>query len=73
MFGRFLGQRSYDNPKIFITHKPSSLSITFNGVGFISISTIISITYLGSWAFVILIITNRFMVDQHPFLLKVLT
>jgi hypothetical protein len=34
--------------------------------------TIALTTYLRSWAFVTLIIAIRFMVDQHPFLLKTL-
>jgi hypothetical protein len=36
-------------------------------------STIAPTTYLRNWAFVILVIVARFMVDQHHFFLKALT
>jgi hypothetical protein len=36
-------------------------------------STIAPTTYLRSWAFVVLLIVARFMVNQHHFFLKALT
>jgi hypothetical protein len=45
--------------------------MTFGGIGLILIATITPTTYLGSWAFVVLIIDVRFMVE-HIFLLKTL-
>jgi len=46
--------------------------MTFNGIKFISTATIALISYLGSSALVTLVITIRFMVDQHPFFLETL-
>jgi hypothetical protein len=45
--------------------------MTFGGIGLILIATITPTTYLKSWAFVVLIIDVRFMVE-HIFLLKAL-
>jgi hypothetical protein len=73
MFGRFLGLGSFDSPKELLAHKQAYLPITFGGVRSISTSTIALIAYLGSWALIALIITIRFMVDQHPFFFKTLT
>jgi hypothetical protein len=73
VFGRLLGLGSFDSPKGLLVHKQTSLLITLNGVKFISTSTIALVAYLGSWVLVVLVITIRFMVDQHPFLLEALT
>jgi hypothetical protein len=73
MFGHLLGLGSFDSLEGLLAHKQSSFTITFGGIGFISIATIILTTYLKSWALVILIIVIKFMVDNCFFLLKVLT
>jgi hypothetical protein len=73
MFGYFLGPESFDNPEGPLTYKHVYLLIAFSGIGFVLITTIAPITYLGSWAFVASIIALRFMVDQCPFLFKALT
>jgi hypothetical protein len=70
MFGCLLGPRSFDNPKGPLTHKQVSFPITFNGVKLLSTSTIAPTTYLGSWAFIVLVIVVRFMVDQRPLFLE---
>jgi hypothetical protein len=72
VFGRLLGPGSFDSPERPLVHKQASFPITFNGVMFISTSTITPATYLGSWAHVALIIVGRFMVDQHLFLFEAL-
>ncbi len=72
MFGHFLHPRSFDSLERLLAHKQASLPITFDGVGFISTSTITPIAYLGNWAFVVSIIVVRFMVDQCIFLLRAL-
>jgi len=72
MFGCLLGLGSFDSLKRLLTCKQTSLPITFGGVGFISTSTITPITYLKSWALIVLVITIRFMIDQRPFLLEAL-
>jgi hypothetical protein len=69
VLGCLLGPRPFDNPKRPLTYKQAFLPITFNGMGFISTTTIV-LTYFGSWALVVSIITTRFMVDQHPFLFE---
>jgi hypothetical protein len=46
--------------------------ISFGKVGLISFEIIMLTTYLGSWAFIALIITLRFLVDFHLFLLEVI-
>jgi hypothetical protein len=63
MFGQLLGLGSFDSPKWPLTCKQTSLPITFNGVWFISTSTITPTTYLRNWALVTSIKANRFMVD----------
>jgi hypothetical protein len=73
MFGHLLGPKSFDNLEVLLNHKQASLPIIFNGTRLISITTITPITYLGSWAFITLIIVARFMVNQHLFLLEALT
>jgi hypothetical protein len=72
VFGRLLGPRSFDSPKGLLAHKQAFPPITFGDIGLIPTFTINPTTYLGSWALLALIITVRFMVDQHPFLLKAL-
>jgi len=67
MFGCLLGPGSFDSPEKPFACKQVSFPITFGGVKPISTSTIMSPTYFGSGAFVVLIIVVRFMVDQ-PFL-----
>jgi len=72
MFGHLLGLGSFDSLKGILVHKQTSFLITFGGIELISTSTIAPTTYLGSWAFVTLIIVARLMVDQCPFLLEAL-
>ncbi len=72
VFGHFLGPGSFESPEGPLVHKQASFPITFDGVGLILTSTITLVTYLGSWAFVVLVIVARFMVYQHPFLLEAL-
>ncbi len=73
MFGHLFGLRSFHSPKGFLACKQASLSITFNGIGLILTSTIAPIAYLRNWALITVVIVIRFMVDQCPFLLEVLT
>jgi len=73
MFGCFLGPRSFDSPKGPLIHKEAYLPIAFGGIKLIQTTTIIVITYLGSWDLGALIIIVMFMVDQHPFLFEALT
>ncbi len=73
MFGRLLGLGSFDNPKGPLAHKQASFPITFGDVEFILTSTITSITYLGNWALIVLVIVARFMVDQCFFIFEALT
>jgi hypothetical protein len=68
-----LGPRFFDSLEGPLVHKQASLPITFDGVGLIPTFTIGLTTYLGSWAFVVSIMTMSFMVNQRPFLLEALT
>ncbi len=72
MFGHILGLPSFNNLERPLAHKPVSFPITFGGIELIPMVTIASLAYLKSWVFVASIIVLRFMVDQHPFLLKAL-
>jgi hypothetical protein len=72
IFGRFLGLRSFDNPKRPLAHIQVFFPITFDGIRPKSIATIAPTTYLGNWALQTSIIVARFMVDQYPFLFEVL-
>jgi hypothetical protein len=72
MFAGLLGPRSFDSPWGPLVRKQASFPITFGGIGFVSTSTITRTIYLRSWAFVIAIIVDRFMLNQHPFLLEAL-
>jgi len=67
-----LGPRSFNSPKRTLAYEQASLPITFNGIVFISTSTIAPTTYLGNCTLVTLVIATRFMVDQCPFLLEAL-
>jgi hypothetical protein len=77
MFGHLLGLRSFDSPKGSpkLAHKQAFLQISFGGTGFIPIATITPTTYLRNWAFVVLIITFKFMVEQlglpHPSIVSI--
>ncbi len=73
VFGHLLGSKFFDSPKGLLTYKQASLPITFSGIGLIPTITITPRAYLESWAFIILVIDVRFMVDQHPFLFEALT
>jgi hypothetical protein len=73
VFGHLLGPRSSNSLIGPLIRKQIYLPIAFNGIGFISTTTIALTTYLMSWALVTLIIVVRFMVDQHPFLFDALT
>jgi hypothetical protein len=62
VFGHLLSSGSFNKGPL--ARKQASFPITFRGI--------ISTSYLRSWAFVILVIAARFIVDHHPFLLKAL-
>jgi hypothetical protein len=72
VFERLLGPRSFDSLERPLAYKQVDLPITLGGIGFILTSSIIPITYLWNWAFIVSIIIAMFMVDQHSFLFKVL-
>jgi hypothetical protein len=65
-----LGISWVQNP--LIAHKQISFPIAFGGIRLILTTTIAPATYLGKWAFIVSIITIKFIVDQHPFLLEAL-
>jgi hypothetical protein len=73
VFGHLLGLGSFDSQERPLAHKQAYLPIAFGGIDFISITTIAPMLYLKSWAFVASIVTVRFMVDQCPLFLEVLT
>jgi hypothetical protein len=73
VFGHLLGLGSFDNPEGTLACKQTFFLITFNGIGFILMTSIAPTTYLGNLTLLTLILTARFMVDQHPFLLEALT
>jgi len=68
----YLGLTFESFKELGVRHKQTSFPIIFNGVGLISTSTITPTTYLGNWAFIILIIGVRSMVNQPPFLFEAL-
>jgi hypothetical protein len=70
VFGHLLGPRSFDILERPIVHKQVSFPITFDVVKLILTVIITPIAYLRNWAFVVLVIITRFMVDQCPFFLK---
>ncbi len=72
IFGHLLGLGSFDSPNGPLTHKQASFPITFGGVELILTSIITLVTYLGNWALMVLVIVDRFMVDQCLFLFEVL-
>jgi len=72
MFGHLLEPGSFDSLEGPLAKKQASLLITFNGIEFISTSTIAPTVYLGYWVLVTSVIVVRFMVDQCPFFLEVL-
>jgi len=72
MFGRILCPGSFDSLKGLLVHKQVSLPIILGGIGFILTSTITLAAYLRNYTFVTLIVAIKFMVNQHPFLLKAL-
>ncbi len=72
VFGRLLGPGSFNSPKGPLAYKQVFFLITFDGIGVIPTTTIASIAYLKSWAFIASIIATKFMVDHCPFLLKAL-
>jgi len=63
VFGHLLGSRSFDILEGPLVHKQASLPISFGIVKFILTIAITLIVCLRNWAFVILVITTRFMVD----------
>ncbi len=73
MFGHLLGLGSFDDPEGPLACKQASFLITFGGIRLILTSTMAQVAYLGNWAFVVLVIAIRYMVDQRPFLLEALT
>jgi hypothetical protein len=72
MFRHLLSPRSFNSLEGLLVHKQVSFLITFDGVRFILIATIALVIYLVSWAFIDLIISVKFMVDQHPLFLQTL-
>ncbi len=72
VFGHLLGSRSFDILEKLLVHKQTYVLITFGIIKFILTVVITPISYLRNWAFVILVMTIRFMVDQHPFLFEAL-
>jgi hypothetical protein len=72
MFGRLWGPRFFNSLKRPLACKQASLPIAFGGISFIPTTPIAPRTYLWSWAFIVFIIIIKFMVDQHPFLIKAL-
>ncbi len=73
MFGCLLGPRSFDSLEGPLASKKTSLPTTFGNIELILIVTIALIAYLGNWAFVVLVIVSRFVVDQHFFLFEAST
>jgi hypothetical protein len=73
MFRHLFGLGFFHSPKGLLACKQASFSITFNGIELILTSTIAPIAYLRNWALITIVIAIRFMVDQCPFLLEVLT
>jgi len=71
-FEHLLSLWSFDSPKGHFTHKQVSIPIAFNDIELVSIGTIASTTYLGSWALVASIIVIRFTFDQRSFFLEAL-
>jgi hypothetical protein len=63
MFGCLLGPRSFNSLKGLLAYEHFFCPITFGGIKFIPITTITLITYIGSLAFVVLVIVLEFMVD----------
>ncbi len=72
VFKCFWSIRSFDNLERPLVHKQASFLITFSGIKLILTSAITPIAYLGNLALVVSIITNRFMVNQHPFIFEAL-
>jgi hypothetical protein len=72
MSGHLLGLVYFDNLERLLFHKQAFLLIILGGIDLISTSTNAPTTYLKAWAFVVSIITARFMVNQCPFLLEAL-
>ncbi len=72
MFGCLSDQGSFNNFERFLAHKQTFFPITLSNFEFVSTSTTTPTTYLGSRAVVVFIITIKYMVDQHPFLLETL-
>ncbi len=72
MFRHLLSPRSFNSLEGLLVHKQVSFLITFDGVRFILIATIALVIYLVSWAFIDLIISVKFMADQHPLFLQTL-
>jgi hypothetical protein len=70
VFRCFLGPKSFDSLERLLAHKQASFPIILGGIKLISTSTITSTTYLGSWALVTLIIVDKFMINQRPFLFE---
>ncbi len=73
MFGWLLGLGSFDSEKRPLAHKQPSFLIAFGGIDLILTTTIAPTTYLRNWAFVLPIITFKFIVSQCPFLFEALT
>jgi hypothetical protein len=72
MFRHLLSPRSFNSLEGLLVHNQVSFLITFDGVRFILIATIALVIYLVSWAFIDLIISVKFMADQHPLFLQTL-
>ncbi len=70
VFEKLLGPEFFKCLEAPLVCHQVSLPISNVGISFISTKTIASITYVGSWTLVMLIIASRFLLDLCPFLLE---
>jgi len=67
---RFLGLGSLECPKAFLIYQQVAFPISSGVAGFISLKVIAPTTYVGRWALIVFIITSKFLLDSHSFLLE---
>jgi len=67
---RLLGPSCFECLKPPLVHWEVMFPISRGSIGFILAKTIELMIFLGSWALVTLVITSRFLLDLHPFLLE---
>ncbi len=70
IFERLLGVGSLDCLEVLLVHQQVVLPISSGGVWSISLEVITLIAYLGNWAIIALVITSKFLLDFHQFLLE---